>query len=148
MRFRRNIAVACAAILIQALPALADDLAVAEAIKAAKAELDTAFQNQDAATIERLVTADHRAATTYYGRVFTTADELATLLEFKATYFDFTDVKVTVLGPDAAMITFENLYKGTFQGRPLPERVFVSETWVKQDGTWRQQLYQETPIAP
>jgi hypothetical protein len=40
------------------------------------------------------------------------------------------------------------LYKGTFQGRPLPERVFVSETWEKQDGSWRQQLYQETPIAP
>jgi hypothetical protein len=54
---------------------------------------------------------------------------------------------VTVLGPYAAQITYENSFKGTFDGKELPKRVFVSEIWLKQKGKWLQQFYQDTPIA-
>lgn len=148
MQIRYCAAAAVAAFLIQAPPATADDMTAATEIKAAKTTLDDAFARRDAATIEKMVTADHVATTTYYGRPFTTADELATLAEFDARYFDFTDLEVTMLAPDSAMITFENSYDGTFEGRPLPERVFVTEIWLKQDGQWLQRLYQETPIEP
>ena len=148
MQFSRIAAAAGVAILIQILPAGAEDMTVADEIKAARIALDQAFQKHDRAAIQKMVTADHLAVTTYYGKPFTTADELAGITEFVADYFDFTEGDVTVFSPDAAMITFENFYKGTFRGRPLPEHVFVSEIWLKQDGAWKQQLYQETPIAP
>jgi Domain of unknown function (DUF4440) len=131
---------------VDASGADAADAAVVAEIKSAKSALDDAFARHDVATIKQMVTADHLAVTSYYGRPFTTADEVGTIADFKAEYFDFTDPVVTVLGPDAAQITFENSYRGTFEGKPLPPRVFVSESWLKQDGKWLQQLYQETPI--
>ncbi|MCP4303848.1 MAG: nuclear transport factor 2 family protein, partial [Hyphomicrobiales bacterium] len=48
--------------------------------------------------------------------------------------------------PDVVQITYENSYEGNYAGTPLSARVFVSQIWLKQDGTWKQQLYQETPI--
>lgn len=148
MQIRYLVAAALVVALVQALPAAADDMNAANEIKEAKAILDNGFARKDSETIEKMVTADHIAATTYYGRPFTTADELATLSEFNARYFDFTELEVTMFAPDSAMITFENSYEGTFEGRPLPKRVFVTEIWFKQEGRWLQRLYQETPIEP
>ena len=49
-----------------------------------------------------------------------------------------------MLGPDAALVTTEQSYRGTYKGNPLPGRVFVSEVWVRVDGKWLQKFYQET----
>jgi len=146
MQLHQIIVAAGAAILIQALPASADDASVAAEIKAAMYKLNDAFAAQDVNTIESMVTADHIGVSSYYGRPFDTEEQIDTINDFKAEYFDFTDPVVTVLGPDAAQITFENSFRGTFEDKPLPPRVFVSEIWLKQDGKWLQQLYQETPI--
>lgn len=127
---------------------LADDASTIAEVTAAKAILDQAFQDRDADAIESMVTPDHLSVTSYYGVPFNTDDQLATLSEFDAHYFDFSEPTITVFSDDSAMVTFENSYTGTFQGRPLPERVFVSEIWEKQGGKWLQGLYQETPIAP
>ena len=77
MQFSRIAAAAGVAILIQILPAGAEDMTVADEIKAARIALDQAFQKHDRAAIQKMVTADHLAVTTYYGKPFTTADELA-----------------------------------------------------------------------
>ncbi len=146
MQLRQIIAAAGAAMLIQILPASADDAPVAAEIKAAMFKLNDAFAAQDVNTIESMVTPDHLGVSSYYGRPLDTEEQIATIGDFKAEYFDFTDPVVTVLGPNAAQITFENSFRGTFEDKPLPPRVFVSEIWLKQDGKWRQQLYQETPI--
>jgi Domain of unknown function (DUF4440) len=134
--------------LFPAILASADNAAIVAEVTQAKVALDQAFQDRDATKIEAMVTPDHLSVTSYYGVPFTTDDQLATLAEFDAHYFDFTEPTVTVFSEDSAMVTFENSYVGTFQGRPLPSRVFVSEIWQKQNGTWLQGLYQETPIAP
>ncbi len=36
---------------------------------------------------------------------------------------------------------------GTYKGKPLPAKVYVTEIWVKRDGRWLQCLYQETPLS-
>lgn len=146
MQFRQIIAAGVTAIVIHALPAAADDSSVAAEIKAAMFKLNDAFATQDVNTIESMVTPDHLGVSSYYGRPLDTEEQIDTIGDFKAEYFDFTDPVVTVLGPNAAQITFENSFRGTFEDKPLPPRVFVSEIWLKQDGKWLQQLYQETPI--
>ena len=148
MKYREVPFVLLAVGLLLAVPARADDDAIAAEIKAAKTALDQAFQSHDIAAIESMVTSDHLAIAVAYGKSFTTAEEIATIDSWKAEYYDFSPSTVTILGPDAAMITFENSYRGTFDGHDLPKRVFVSETWLRQDGKWRQQFYQETPIDP
>ena len=146
MQLRQIIVAGVAAIMIHALPASADEASVAAEIKAAMYKLNDAFAAQDVNTIESMVTADHLGVSSYYGRPLDTEEQIDTIGDFKAEYFDFTDPVVTVLGPNAAQITFENSFKGTFEDKPLPPRVFVSEIWLKQDGKWLQQLYQETPV--
>ena len=58
--------------------------------------------------------------------------------------YDAIPPTVSLLGPDAALVTGEQTYRGTFQGNPLPQRVFLSEVWVRVDGQWLQKFYQET----
>jgi hypothetical protein len=147
-RFIGRFTAACAIVVVMSTAAMADDASIIAEVTAAKTTLDQAFQDRDAAKIESMVTADHLSVTSYYDVPFTTDDQLATLSEFQAHYFDFSEPTVTLFSEDAAMVTFENSYSGTFQGRPLPQRVFVSEIWEKHDGKWLQGLYQETPIAP
>lgn len=127
--------------------ATADDAHLAEELKAARLTLDTAFQNGDAATIKSMVTPDHLGVTSYNPGAFATDEQIANLSKFVGKYFDFSKTKVDVLGPDAAMITFENSLSGTYNGKPLPSRVFVTEIWTRSSGKWLQKFYQETPIA-
>jgi len=51
-----------------------------------------------------------------------------------------------MLGADAALVTYEQSYRGSFRGDPLPGRVFVGEVWVRSGETWLQKYYQETVI--
>jgi hypothetical protein len=128
--------------------AVADDAATIDEIKKAATVLDEAYSKQDAALIETMVSPDHRSTTPYYGKTMTTAEQIETLEAFKSEIFDVTDEVVDLLGDNAALVTFEKSYEGTFEGKPLPKRVAVSEIWIKSDGTWLQRLYQETSIDP
>lgn len=128
--------------------AVADDAATIAEIENAARILDEAYAKQDAGLIEAMVTDDHRATTPYYGKTMTTAEQIATLAAFKAQIRDVAEEEVDLLGEDAALVTFEKSYEGTFEGQPLPKRVAVSAIWVKSDGKWLQRLYQETAIDP
>lgn len=145
MRFALTIAAMLVGLVAHAGIALADD---ADDVRQAAARLDQAFTQQDAVLIESMVTADHLAATPYYRKVLTVAEQIETLDAFKARLFDVTGETVDLLGDGAAVITFEKSYEGTFMGEALPARVFVSSLWEKHEGKWLQRLYQETAIDP
>ena len=125
---------------------IADEAAMRANVEKAAAILDDAFVKQDAERIATMVTSDHRSVTPYYGKTLTTAEQIETLDEFKARLFDVADKQVILLGDDAALVTFEKSYDGTFAGKPLPARVFVSALWSKKDDRWQQVFYQETAI--
>lgn len=135
------------AIVVHGAAALADEAAMRMEVERAAKLLDEAYVDQDAALIETMVTSDHRSVTTYYGKPFTVAEQMKTLDQYKARLFDVTDEHVVLLGNDAALITFEKSYDGTFAGKTLPKRVFVSALWSKEDGKWLQAFYQETAIG-
>ena len=37
---------------------------------------------------------------------------------------------------------------GTYQGKPVPSPVFVTAIMVRQDGQWKERLYQITAVQP
>jgi Domain of unknown function (DUF4440) len=132
---------------LHASGASADDAALTAEIRARVNELNQAFADRDTAKIETMITADQIAVIPVYGKPTTFAERLPTLDKYNVVKSAFTPAKVTVLGPAAVLVTYENSNQGSYAGKPLSPRVFVSQIWVKQDGKWRQQLYQETPIA-
>jgi ketosteroid isomerase-like protein len=131
---------------VHALPAAADEAATVAEIKAAVVELDQAYANEDVSTIERMILPNHVSIAPRYGGAASQEAQIATFEELERTHFDYSPIDVELLSPDVALATFEKSYTGTYQGAPLPPRVFVSEIWLRQGDTWRQRLYQETPI--
>jgi ketosteroid isomerase-like protein len=129
-----------------ALSAAADEAATVAELKAAAVELDQAYANEDVATIERMVLPDHVSIAPRYGGAASQDAQIATFEQLERRHFDYSPIEVALLTPDVALVTFEKSYEGTYKGVPLPSRVVVSEIWLKQDDTWRQRLYQETPI--
>ena len=116
-------------------------------MNAAEKALDNAFVSGDPAEIKKLMTADHVSVTPYYDGPQTTDDQIASLPELKWTETIDGSVKVSALGPNAAMWNFISNLKGTFQGKALPAKVYVTEILVKQDGAWVERFYQVTTLA-
>ncbi len=126
------------------LPAFADEATDIAAIKAGVTALGEAFVKRDADSIRAMMTPDHLAVAFVYKGPLTVDEEIASLPDLKMEIYDAIPPTVSLLGPDAALVTGEQSYRGTFQGNPLPERVFMSEVWVRVDGKWMQKFYQET----
>lgn len=147
MRLRSAFLAAFAACLFHASSATADEAAAIAEVTAAVAEIEKAFVEQDVATIKSMFTPDHISIAERYGGAVKVPEQLATIGVLKRTTFDLTPVDVKLIGADAALVTYEQSYSGTFQGKTLPARAFVSQIWLKRDGVWRQLFYQETPIA-
>ncbi len=133
--------------VLPASGAWADDAALTAEIRARVDELNQAFVDRNMVKIETMVTPDQIAIIPEYGKPITFAERLATFDQYSVVKSDFTPTEVTVLDPSAVLVTYENSNQGSYAGKPLSPRVFVSQIWVKQDGKWRQQFYQETPIT-
>ena len=128
--------------------ALAGDAETIEAINASSNALDKAFEQNDKAAIKALMTPDHISVTPYYDRPQTTDDQIASLPELKWDQRNVSNVKVSLLGDDAALRTFTADLKGSFKGKPLPAKVFATEILVKCDGKWIERFYQVTTLKP
>lgn len=148
MRLRSTFLAALAVCLFHALPATADEAESIAAVKAAVAKIEKAFAEQDTATIASMFTPDHISIATRYGGAVRLPDQLDTIPVLERTTSGVSPLKVTLFREDAALVNYEQTYSGTYDGKALPSRVAVSQIWLKQDGDWRQLLYQETPIAP
>lgn len=131
---------------IGAAPAHAADVDVAAVNAVAKA-LDDAFASGDAAAIKKLMTPDHVSVTPYYDGPQTTDEQIASLPELKWTETIEGTVKVSALGADAAMRNFISTLDGTFQGKTLPAKTYVTEILVKRDGVWMERFYQVTTLS-
>ena len=89
---------------------------------------------------------DHSAVTPYYDGPQSVADQVASLPDLKYAQTIVGDVSVAMLGPDTALRSFTAELSGSFKGRPIPRRAFVSSVWVKQDGAWVEKFYQVTAL--
>ncbi|HEY8803018.1 MAG TPA: nuclear transport factor 2 family protein [Candidatus Dormibacteraeota bacterium] len=129
-------------------PARAGEAETIDAIVKAAAALDQAFEAQDTKAVKDLMTPDHVAVTPYYDGPQTVADQVGSLPKLK--YEQTIDGKptVAVLCSDAAARTFKAELNGSFEGKPIASKVYVSEIWVKRDGAWAEKLYQVTALKP
>jgi len=126
----------------------ADDAQEIQAVHAAAAILDEAFQHQNEAGIKRMMTPDHLAVTPYYDGPKAAQYVIDTLPELDYHQTIETEPKVTLLGDDAALRTFTAKFKGTFKGKPIAEHCFVTEVMVKRRGRWIEAFYQMTALTP
>lgn len=124
-------------------PAFADD--ATKDVEKAITALNDAFKNGDPAPIKALMTEDHLTVTSW-GGVQTREEALKTLPELKLKEYTPGKMKITVLGPDAALVTYSLAMKGTFKGKEMPAKSSVSAVWVRKSGKWIEAYYQETPL--
>lgn len=134
------------AAMLTVAAAAAQDAALKDVEKAMNA-LNDAFKNRDADKIQRLITDNHVAITSYYGGPQNKAEQLKTLPDLKMSEYSSTDVKVTLLDKDTALVTYALTLKGTYKGKELPAKNYAAAVWVLQGGKWLEAFYQETPLA-
>jgi len=132
-------------LLLGALPAKADEDLRRE-ILAAYDAINTAFEKQDRAAIESMTTSNHVAITAYYGGAVTIAEQLETADELVFSQTPTSAIEVEPLGSDGAVQRFTAEMSGSFKGQALPSKAAVTLIWLKEDGAWKERLYQETPL--
>jgi ketosteroid isomerase-like protein len=147
---RKIAAIVSLAILVASglSPARAGEAETIDAIIKAAAALDQAFERQDSKAVKTLMAPDHVAVTPCYDGPQTVGDQLASLPQLKYEQKIDGRPTVAVLCSDAAMRTFKAKLNGSFEGKPIASKVFVSEVWVKRDGGWAEKLYQVTALKP
>ncbi len=146
---KRSLAISLALCVFAVIsPARAGDAEPIAAVNRAAAALDQAFEHQDADAIKGLVTSDHIAVTPYYDRPTPAAAQIESLPDLKYEQTIVGEAKVAMLGTDAAIRTFEARFDGTFKGKTIPPRAFVTSIMVKEGGAWREKFYQVTAMAP
>jgi Domain of unknown function (DUF4440) len=59
--------------------------------------------------------------------------------------YELSDIKVTFLNNDAALITYKAMQDGTCGGQAVPPTVWASSAYVKRGGKWFAASHQETP---
>lgn len=123
----------------------ADDATAAAVAKAFNA-LDAAFEQQDKVAIRNLMTSDHVAVTPYYDGPKSVGEVLDSLGDLETKEIPVSKMTVSVLGPDAAMVTFLADIDGSFMGIPLPSRGYVTAIMVRRDGRWLERHYQLTKL--
>jgi len=114
----------------------------------AQQALDRAYQSRDIDAIKRLTAPTHLAIVPYFPTPFTVEQQFAVLDSLSVDSFDAGDANVRAVSGELAIMTFEKAYEGTFEGKPLPARVFTTGIWIKGEGTWRQELYQASAVVP
>lgn len=138
-------------VLISALfigGAMAQDQLPPAAIKTAVADLVEAFETRNAAGIRELMTEDHRAVSPNYGRAYSVTEQIDTLPDLVYKVTGISNETFNVLDDNAVLLTARFRVEGSFQGKPLPQHIFVSQIWIRESGQWKQKLYQETAIDP
>jgi len=116
------------------------------AVNAASGALHEAFIVKDAESIKALLMPDHIAVTPYYDGPQTVDEIIASLSDVDYTETVVVEPTVVLLAPDVALRTFVAEWKGSFKDKPMPAKVFVSETMVNRNGEWLERFYQVTAM--
>ena len=125
-----------------------DDSTTIEAIRTVFAALDDAFERRDENAILSMTTADQVTIMPNFAGPQPLTESLRSLSDVKIEKRVVSEFAVTVLGPDAALVTHVADMEGTYRGEPLPSRAFVSGIMVRRDGRWLEKTYQVTTLKP
>ncbi len=124
----------------------ADEASERAALKVAMDRLGQAFVAEDVAEIKALVTPDHIAIGPTYDGPVSIDEQIAVFPRIKLIEWAATEPEIAFLSDTVAMSRFGISIRGTMDGAPLHSRASATELWIKRDGEWLQQLYQETAL--
>jgi hypothetical protein len=126
----------------------ADEASEIAAVKVAMDRLGQAFVSEDIAAIKSLMTADHIAIGPTYDGPVSIEEQIAMFPRIALSEWAATEKTISLLAESVAMGRFGISIVGMLDGVPLHSRAYATEIWVKRDGNWLQQLYQETALDP
>ena len=122
-------------------PAFADEAADIAAIKASMAALGEAFDSRQCRCDPGDDDADHRAVTFVYKGPQTVDEQLASLPELKFETYDALPPTVAMLGPDAALVTWNSPIAGRSRATPLPQRASSARSGCASTASgWRSSI--------
>ena len=109
----------------------------AKTVAALDTEYQAAVKNNDAATMDRMLTDDF-VLVTGSGKVYTKADLLQMAQTRRIQYEHQEDTNQTVkVWHDTAVVTAELWMKGIDQGKAFDFHIWFSDTYVRTPGGWR-----------
>jgi hypothetical protein len=71
------------------------------------------------------------------------ADDEAAAKDVKFALIAMDDVRVKMLRPDVALLTYHATLKGTFRGTEVPPSLYIGSIWVKREGEWKNVFVEE-----
>jgi hypothetical protein len=105
----------------------------------AKAEMQ-----QDRAYFEK--TLDDKLIYVTFNGVVLTKDKIVKGLNYiDVSHYTIENMKVRVLGTDAALVTYDLKVKGNVAGHDLPAKQYASSVWVNESNHWQLIFHQVTP---
>jgi hypothetical protein len=145
MKFWKLSLTALALAMVTGTATAQDDALFNEIMRAYEA-INTAYNHNDTATIETLVTPDHVSITAYYDGAMGLTEQLAVDDQLIIDEHSMEEIVISRLTDDLALQRYVSVRSGSFRGEPLAERVYITILWKLEDGVWRDRLYQETPL--
>jgi hypothetical protein len=71
------------------------------------------------------------------------SDDEAAAKEAKFALVSMDDIRVSMLRPDVALMTYHATEKGSFRGIPVPAALYFGSIWVNRGGEWKNVFLEE-----
>lgn len=112
-------------------------------------QLWKAFKNKDAKAFGQWIAEDAQDISAPDGRLRTKSEIIQMISEFDVAEYELTDMRVSNVIEDVAIVTYKAKTKGTHMGKPIPDvQYYASTVWVHKNGDWWARFHQESPIGP
>jgi hypothetical protein len=118
---------------------------LSDALMAKEKAIIAAVLSHDKAAISKSLTPDGWMVDE--GGYVSVSDFLQAFDGMKAESATPSDMKVIVLDPNVALVTYKLDQKGSLNGQPWPPLVYATTTWVNHGGTWHAAFHQESTAA-
>jgi glyoxylase I family protein len=117
-----------------------------DALVAKEREVWEAFKRKDANALKKLLS-DDAYEVDDGGRIQTKADQIASLTDLTITDYQMDDIKVIRIDPNAAIIRYRVVIKGSYKGEAFDASPsMASAVWARRGNTWQNVVYHETTI--
>ena len=78
-----------------------------------------------------------------HARRYHQADDEAAAKDVKFALTSMDDIRVRMLRPDVALITYHATQKGSFRGTEVPPSLYFGSIWVNRSGDWKNVFLEE-----
>ena len=128
------------------LAAAQDKASIEKALVANERKLNEAVAKGDKATFTSLIAPGAWSAD---GNGFMkVGDFVAVFDQLKVTSWTISDSTVQWVDDNNAIVLYTWTGAGTFQGHPIPKKVYVSTVWTKKADKWLAAYHQESEASP